>query len=315
MVSTMNIIKNVICLVVILFFLTSCNKDNPTEPAPTIPNIEDNFQYNEPYRDSIVALTSNSIVMMYKNGDGLRNLKNISARCVSWSPNKWKILYSTPYYLFSMDYNGQNEKKISTNREYILFAISSPNGQKIAYVSKDTTDPHLSNGWIKVMNADGTNITTLTPLLSAPNRVTWTPDSKEIIFNQASIPYNSGIFKVSITDGSIQTLYNDYSQLCYHPSLSKDGNLLAFSSFNGTANKIMLLNMQNGNITQLTTGNSNDSEPSWSADGQSIVYGYAKYVAPYSWIGSYVWSIDKDGSNNIELTSITDGVYSPCWQQ
>ena len=305
----------VIFSLTVSLFLTSCNKDNPTEPIPSLPNIEDNFQYNEPYRDSIVALTSNSIVMMYKNGDGLHNLKSISARSVSWSPNKWKILYSTPYNLFSMDCNGENEKKISLNREYILFAISSPNGQKIAYISIDTTSAHLSEGWIKVMNADGTDAITLTPLLSAPNRVTWTPDSKEIIFNQASIPNNSGIFKVSTIDGRIDTLYRDNSQLCYHPSLSKDGNFLAFSSFNGTANKIMLLNMQNGNITQLTTGNSNDSEPSWSADGQAIVYGYAKYVAPYSWIGSYVWSIDKDGSNNIELTSITDGVYSPCWQQ
>lgn len=295
-------------------FMTSCNKDNPTEPTPSLPNIEDNFQYNEPYRDSIVALTSNSIVMMYKNGDGLRNLTNISARCVTWSPNKWKILYSTPYDLFSMDYNGKNEKKISLNREYILFAISSPNGQKIAYISIDTTSEHLSEGWIKVMNADGTDAIILSPLLSAPNRVTWTPDSKEIIFNQASVPNNSGIFKVSIVDGSIDTLYRDYSQLCYHPSLSKDGNILAFSSFNGTANKIMLLNMQDGNISQLTTGESSDSEPSWSANGQSLVYGYSQKTAPFGWIGPYVWVIDKDGYNNYEITSIQDAVYSPCWQ-
>lgn len=301
--------------VFVFLVLTSCNKDNPTEPTPVLPNIEDNFQYNEPYRDSIVALTSNSIVIMYKNGNGLRNLKNVSARCVSWSPNKWKILYSTPYDLFSMDCDGTNEKRISISKEFILFAIASPNGQKIAYVAKDTTDPHLSNGWIKIMNANGTGVTTLTPLLSAPNRVTWTPDSKEIIYNQASNPNNSGIFKVSITDGSILTIYSSYSQLCYHPSLSKDGNLLAFSNFTGIANKIMLLDMQTGIVSQLTTGESNDSEPSWSADGQSIVYGYSKKTAPFSWIGPYVWSIDKNGSNNYELTSIQDGVYSPCWQQ
>jgi Tol biopolymer transport system component len=303
----------IICLA--CFIALSCKKEAPSEPTTSLPNIENSKSYNEAYRDSIVGLNSYGIVIMHKSGSGLRQLLQINGRCVTWSPNKWKILYSNPYELFTMNPDGSDTNKVPLQREYILFAISSPNGEQIAYVVIDTTDIYLSKGWIKVVNVDGTGSRTLTALQPTPNRVTWSSDSKRIIYNGAD-DTGEGLFIVSNDGTNNHKIYQTKNGLCSFPSMSRDGNTLAFSELNDSSTvKIMLLDISSGDASQLTTGPSSDDQPSWSADGQSIVYERAEPGFMGSWIGPSIWTIEKDGKNNIRATTISQGVFSPSWQQ
>lgn len=195
--------------IVVFFFLISSIVNNLTCAQTQYSNIEDKQYYNEPYRDSIIAIESSSIVIMYKNGSGLRKLKDIQTSFVTWSPNKWKIIFSSGLVLYSMDYDGNNIQKISSQVFPIRYAIASPDGNKIAFIIQDTTDKSSKppNGWVKLMNADGSNDIFLTSSLSNPGRVTWTPDSKEIIFNQSYKFDKSGIYKISVLGGEIFQLF------------------------------------------------------------------------------------------------------------
>jgi Tol biopolymer transport system component len=279
-------------------------------------NIEDKLYYNEPYRDSIIAIESGSIVIMCKNGSGLRKLKDIQTSFVTWSPNKWKIIFSSGLVLYSMDYDGKNIQKISVQDFPIRYAVASPDGNKIACIIEDTTDKSSKppNGWIKLMNADGSNDIFLTSSLSNPGRVTWTPDSKEIIFNQSYKFDKSGIYKISVLGCEISQLYKDSTGSCSDPTLSKDGNLLAFSLFNGIAGKIMIRNMKDGLISQLTAGDSYDEQPSWSVDGKSIVYESSLKNLSFGWSGLLLYTISIDGTDNLKINPVWHQPHSPSWQ-
>ena len=116
----------------------SCNKDSVSEPGVALPVIEENLSYNEAYRDSIVALKWDAVVIMYKDGTGLRKLTDFFVPSVTWSPNKWKILYSTGYELYVMNPDGGQRRLLSQQRELFAFAVASPDRHRIAYVAKDT---------------------------------------------------------------------------------------------------------------------------------------------------------------------------------
>ncbi|MDI6766587.1 MAG: hypothetical protein QME52_07170 [Bacteroidota bacterium] len=289
--------------------ISSCNRDSPTEPLVPLPKIEDSTSYNMAYKDSIVALRTHDIVIMNKGGTGVRRLISIEgASSVTWSPKKWKILYSTPYELYVMNPDGTSQTKISREREYITYAICSPNGEKIAYVAHDST---LTSGWIKVMNVDGSSSKRITSLQPTPHRVSWNPDSRSVIFNGAD-SISTGIFIISIDGTNQRSLF--YGTLTLAPSLSPDGSLLAFSPFIGMTNKLWLMNMSTHQLHQLTTGGSLDAGASWSPDGNKLVYARSDSTAPYTWIGPSVWAIDRDGNNNVQLTTISQDIYAPCWQ-
>lgn len=302
--------------IVVFFFLISSIVNNLTCAQTQYSNIEDKQYYNEPYRDSIIAIESSSIVIMYKNGSGLRKLKDIQTSFVTWSPNKWKIIFSSGLVLYSMDYDGNNIQKISSQVFPIRYAIDSPDGNKIAFIIQDTTDKSSKppNGWVKLMNADGSNDIFLTSSLSNPGRVTWTPDSKEIIFNQSYKFDKSGIYKISVLGGEIFQLFKDSTGSCSDPTLSKDGNLLAFSLFNGIAGKIMILNMKNGLISQLTTGDSYDEHPSWSVDGKFIVSESFLKNFPSGWSGPLLYTITIDGTDNLKSNPVLRQLHGPSWQ-
>ncbi len=57
-----------------------------------------------------------------------------------------------------MNPDGSNQKLVTPSREYFLDAKMSPDAQKIAYISIDTTDAYRNKGKIKVMDPDGNHI-------------------------------------------------------------------------------------------------------------------------------------------------------------
>ena len=289
----------------------SC-KETPLEPSLLISTIEDTNKYNELYRDSILAIHNSNIVIMYKDGSGLRKLKYAFPKFITWSPNKWKILYSKHNesgMLYYADYNGENEKLISEKEKPITYAVISPDAKKIAYILKDTTDIPRSEGWVKIMNVDGNDIKQLTPKQPMLHRLTWTADSRNVIFNGED-EQGRGIFTVPIVGGEIVNIYRSKKGLCFSPSLSRDGKTLAFSDVVDSGSKIILLDMESGNYFQLIVGMNADDLPSWSPDGSSIVYQFSEIITPYSSIQKGIYTINKNGKNNIMISEIGS---SPCW--
>ncbi len=308
----MNRILEASLLLFILVFLSSCKKDTaPVEPAdsPLVDWEGHAPLFNESCRDSILAITSYGIVAMYKDGTGERILASMSdlGYCyfASWSPRKWKILYHTPQSINVMNADGSNRRLVAhTDKDYVD-AKFSPDGQKLAYICIDS---YGQIEWlrIEVMDPDGSNVHSLISHFTLSFAVSWTPDSKSIVYSTQDS--TGGALNVVAVDGTAQrSLYRQPGVSCDWPSLSPDGTRIAFSTAADVYTNnfsIYLYDMRSSTVTQLTKGKSNAYEPTWSSNSSQIIFSSS----------GLLWRIDVDGNNQVCIApdSLNHHLH-PCW--
>jgi TolB protein len=131
-----------------------------------------------------------------------------------------------------MDQDGSNKQKIISNAGAPVW---SPDGRKIAYVSKGMTNTPQ----IFVSFFDGSDVKQLTSTAlegwdsGYPNfgnhSPQWTPDGKQIVYVSE---INGGLPEIYImnNDGSGQTRLTDTDRRNENPRISGDGNYIYFAS-------------------------------------------------------------------------------------
>ena len=107
--------------------------------------------------------------------------------------------------LYSVDRNGSNLKRLTNGNNYVgtygtEMPSISPDGQKIAYVSKATG---IAQVWM--MNIDGTDQHQLTNL-GGCNRVLWSPDGGTLAFASRDDTGHSQLFLMDPDGGSVRQL-------------------------------------------------------------------------------------------------------------
>ena len=315
--SSVRTSSKLLIIFLLLALIPSCEKgDDPVSPSATdweghSPN------FNEAYRDTIITHAANGLMLMHKDGSAGRVVREhpVYISFASWSPRKWKIYFAEGpevlghgNSLYVMNADGTDPHLVTATPEYYQHAVMSPDGQKIAYIAIDTTDSYMNKGKVKVMNPDGTGVRELTPRVVGVNAVTWSADSRQIIYSdQDSVQCR--ISAVSI-DGSGQHVLYSTKGSCDYPALSPDGTLLAFSGFvPGVANqKIVLLDMRSLKPTTLTGGTTQDSQPSWSTDSRELMYASSQGMS-----NPQIWKTGVSGQTPVSITSPQTSCSRPCW--
>lgn len=106
----------------------------------------------------------------------------------------------------------------------------------------------------------------LPQLTTGPSWVTWSPDSKSVIYSMGG-----SLWKQEISaDVAVQlTAGTGYD---YEPDWSPDGKRVAFARYNNDAVELQLLNLETRAVTPLTSGGAVNLEPKWSPDGSRIAF-------------------------------------------
>lgn len=89
---------------------------------------------------------------------------------------------------------------------------------------------------------------------------------------------------------------------------SPDGNQIVFSSFCDGSGDILVMDARGGNIANLTRGEGENANPTWSRDGMRIVFQSTRDGS------SNLYAIDPDGRNLQMLTTGSDLNAAPVWQ-
>jgi TolB protein len=111
----------------------------------------------------------------------------------------------------------------------------------------------------------------LPQLTSGPSSLTWSPDSKELIYSMAGSLWRQKLDSrqaVQLTDGA------GYD---YQPDWSPDGKSLVYVSYRNDALELWLLELASGKTWQLTGGGAVNVEPRWSPDGKKLVWVSTQY--------------------------------------
>lgn len=188
------------------------------------------------------------------------------------------------------------------------------NGQ-VAFASASSGLPQ-----IYLVNLDTTGLTQLTNVEGGACQPSWSPDGAQIVFIspcQARAEFNDDIYKdaslyVMNADGSGIATLTDVPIAGFDPAWSPEGGRIAFTSLRDGKKDIYLLTLETGAITRLTTATGDiqeNSHPSWSPDGDQIVYMVRRFNA------YQVWVMSDAGQDNVQIARSGQRIsdFLPVW--
>jgi len=246
--------------------------------------------------------------------------------------------------LYMMDYDGENQTRLTFNKVIDLMPAWSMDGQAIAYTSYRRGNPDLylfrplegkntavatkdtnfapsfspdgkklafcssmdGNAEIYVAQSDGTDIRRLTFNKSVDISPSWSPTSREIAFTSD----RSGSPQVYVMDAEGSNVRRVSFGGTYHdqPAWSPAGDQIAYVSRVDQVIDLYVLNLRSSQIIKLTESNAINESPAWSPDGRHLVFSSS---LPGT---NQIYTIDYDGANLRRLTSKGNNKL-PDWSQ
>ena len=168
-----------------------------------------------------------------------------------------------------------------------------------------------------LVRADGSDLHELAPGIPASGKISFdiSPDGSHVIFSAYDPPVQ--VWEVGIEGGAQKLLSTDCNGVpaeCMEaaPAYSPDGKRIAFLRATETSSVLAIRDLASGDVTILDSTRSSTSdvwldEPSWSPDGQQIVYHKVFHDAKQDKVvDTSIFIVNADGSGLHEL-ALPDG--------
>lgn len=181
----------------------------------------------------------------------------------------------------------------------------SPSGDRIVFASFRGDDARQA---LFVMNNDGTNVTRVSPGHVGPSddaTPSWAPDGQHLAF-ASTRPFGAswGIWIVRDDGANLQRVADGVD-----PAFSPDGTQIAYVA---PDEAIHVMNWDGSNDRRLTQSGTPEGQPSWSPDGNAVVFG--RYESSWRETNERaLWVVHADGTGERRLTA--DGWHdaNPSW--
>lgn len=238
----------------------------------------------------------------------------------AWSPDGSKIVFESTRDgpdadIFVMNADGGGVVQLTRNDVSDSTPVFTPDGQFIVWASE--LDGNLD---IFRMRADGSEPVNLTRHPGADGHPKPSPDGERIYFNsnRSSDPatfargtmdreHNHEIYSMAL-DGSDVRRVTDLAGWDTYPAPSPDGRQLLWRRVTPTGGKtesgrnseVFWMNLETGEMKNLTSDQAFDGWPAWSPDGRRIAF--ASNRANVAFEGFDIYVANADGTNPVRVT-------------
>ncbi|MBI3466362.1 MAG: PD40 domain-containing protein [Planctomycetes bacterium] len=173
--------------------------------------------------------------------------------------------------IYMADEDGANVKRLTNNTTLDFSPAWSPDGQRIAYVSRGTEQNAFV--FLRLMSVDGTTDVLLAEIGMGRRfggSVGWSPDGKKLVYT-SSKDGNPEIYSINVDGTDAKNLTQNPARDA-SPSFSPDGQRIVFTSDRDGNRDIYVMDAAGGNVSRLTSTSDAESAPAWSPDGKEIAY-------------------------------------------
>ena len=173
----------------------------------------------------------------------------------SFSPDGRRIAFARSLdgnvEIFTADLDGGNLRRLTSSNAIDTNPAWSPKGGDIAFTSSRAGNPHLY-----LMDAEGANQRRLTFDGTYNDGAAWSPEGDLVAYTSR----RDGQFQIAVTNvGTLETqVLTSGPGENESPTFSPDGRKIAFSSRRSGRKQIYVMDLDGGNLRQLTTEGNND---------------------------------------------------------
>jgi len=218
--------------------------------------------------------------------------------------------------IWSMDYDGSNQKQFTSYRTITNFPAVSPDGTKIAFTTYPTR-PGVRGGppideqpQIFVHSLEtGRKLVYYNQKASMSAASDFMPDSRHLLI-YSSVSGFSQIYMTDLDGGGLRRLSNSRAPEVEARANPKTGADIVFVSGRGGMPQVYRMNVDGADTSRLTTGEGEAVNPAWSPDGQHIAFAWTRGYEP----GNYnIFVMDVASREVVQLTHGAGRNEHPAW--
>jgi Tol biopolymer transport system component len=266
----------------------------------------------------LTASRSSSIVILDLATGSTRMLVQPAGRYLAvssptWSPDGRRIAFARqacPHCSFRIavvDRAGARTRLVGDPRADMNEPSWSPQGDTLAVTTSEHNERELAllalaSGQAQPLEAHQESGAAEEEEVESPNHPAFSPTGRTVAF-EAEVPVErTEIQLLAVTTGRLRPVESKADHFA-HPAFSPNGRRLAFSRTDaGIAWNICVARLNGRDQVCLTHGPANDTEPTWSPDGRSIVFASDRDDPKVALRSLYVVNVDGRG-----LRRLTNG--------
>jgi TolB protein len=209
--------------------------------------------------------------------------------------------------IWSMDYDGANQKQVTAYKTISTFPTVSPDGTKIAFTSYLRGNPSILVHSVET----GRNLRFYNQAASMNVASDFTPDSQQLVLSSTAGGLRSAQLFIAGVDGSNLRRLSNSPAIEVEPKVNpKTGRELVFVSGRSGMPQLYKMNMDGADVVRLTTGEGEAVNPAWHPDGQHLAFAWTRGYEP----GNYnIFVMDVATQQFVQLTHGTGRNENPSW--